>query len=165
MCRGYTKSCGLSVFLLFHLPYSQLFLIVDPMYLLRRDSLSLSLYVFCFFLFPKLSWLRNVDGFSEVKTDCVFLMTEVVFWWWIIVTDYSVTRSIVLKEPFGVWRSLWEVSSAKLFPTAVFWPVTGHCWINTYFILVHTDYCLFIPILCGWCVLMDVCHVIGFSLK
>lgn len=53
--RGYTKSCGLSVYLYFYFfsicLFSQQFIIVDQTYL-RRDSLSSS-WFFCFLFFPK----------------------------------------------------------------------------------------------------------------
>lgn len=104
-----------------------------------------------------------------LKQTNVFSCPEVVFWWWwifwIIVTDYGVTQSRILKEPLRGWRSLWEVGSAKLLLTAVLWPLAGHSRINTRLTLLHTNNCLFIQILCGWCVIMDVCHVIWFSLK
>lgn len=72
---GYTKSCGLSVFLFFVFflfAFSELFIIVALMYLLRQDSLSSSLYVF-FSVFSSFLFFFFLNPKAVIVTECSWL--------------------------------------------------------------------------------------------
>lgn len=146
ICGGWTESCGLSFFLFFFI-FSQTFNLADPLYLLTRQPSTCRL--------PR---LQKKKSMALAKLKCVFLLRGVVLM--VNILDIVTDSLRQLELPSRAWRLKSDTNNS--------FPLRRSellLWTDTHLFLVHTNSCLFIPILRGWCVLMDVCRVIGFSLK